>query len=126
MRPSRLGPDKRPEIRLPKGHVEPGESPYQAAIREVCEEAGLLPTRVLADLGHQVVEFDWQGAHYVRSERYYLMLISRDDEVSFPEKQFKPLWLSWEKALGQLTFEAEREWVRRARTAWLDHQATKS
>src|SRR6218665_1680297 len=27
---------------LPKGHIEPGESPEQAAVREVAEETGIL------------------------------------------------------------------------------------
>ncbi|NIV37291.1 MAG: NUDIX domain-containing protein, partial [Anaerolineae bacterium] len=41
VRAKRLGLDDRPEIRLPKGHIEPGESPREAALREVCEESGL-------------------------------------------------------------------------------------
>ena len=32
---------------FPKGHVEPGEAPWEAAAREACEEAGAIgpPTR---------------------------------------------------------------------------------
>jgi 8-oxo-dGTP pyrophosphatase MutT (NUDIX family) len=52
LRPGRRGPNGRPEMRLPKGHTEPGESDRQAAIREVREEAGLSEIHVLEDLGH--------------------------------------------------------------------------
>jgi hypothetical protein len=38
--------------------------------------------------------------------------------VDEPETQFRRLWLTWQQALDWLTFEAEREWVRRARAAW--------
>jgi len=45
VRASRAGPEGRPEVRLPKGHVEPGESREETARREVGEEAGLLQAR---------------------------------------------------------------------------------
>jgi hypothetical protein len=35
-----------------------------------------------------------------------------------PEKQFKPLWLPWEQAFLRPSYEAEREWLRRAWAAW--------
>ncbi len=56
----------RDEIRLPKGHVERGESARQTALREVIEESGYAQLEVAADLGRQVVEFDYQDAHIVR------------------------------------------------------------
>ncbi len=117
-RPGRLGPDGRPEVRLPKGHIEPGESREEAARREVREEAGLLDLEVLADLGHQTVEFDWQGSHVVRDESYFLMALPEGVRIACPERQFECCWPTWEEALAQLTFEAEREWVRRAQAAW--------
>lgn len=115
LRPGRPGPDGRPEIRLPKGHVELGESREQAARREVAEEAGLPELEVVADLGHQTVEFDWDAAHVVRDESYFLMALPPHAATAQPEKQFERLWLTWDEALDQLSFEAEREWVRRAR-----------
>jgi 8-oxo-dGTP pyrophosphatase MutT (NUDIX family) len=117
LRGERLGPNGRPEVRLPKGHIEPGETPRQAAVREVCEEAGLLNLEILRDLGQQRVEFDWQGNHYVRAERYYLMATTSVTAARPPEAQFERQWLPWTQALARLTFEAEREWVRRARSA---------
>lgn len=118
LRPKRLGPDERPEVRLPKGHIEPGESRAQTAVREVGEEAGLSNLELLADLGHQIVEFDWKGHHYVRDESSFLMRLPPGTLPDPPEKQFRTLWLKWEEALARLTFEAEREWIRRAQVAW--------
>ncbi len=117
-RPGCQGPDGRPEVRLPKGHVEPGEDRRETAWREVREEAGLLDLEILADLGHQTVEFDWRGSHVIRDEHYFLMALPEGAPVTHPEKQFERLWLTWGEAVGQLTFEAEREWVRRAQVAW--------
>ena len=117
IRPGRAGPDGRPEVRLPKGHVEAGESREEAALREVQEETGLTSLRIIADLGRQTVEFDWQGAHYIRDESCFLMIVD-DPSASGscrPEKQFIGHWLPWQEALERLTFPAEQEWVRRAR-----------
>lgn len=114
MRSGRMGPDGRPEVRLPKGHVEPGESHEQAARREVSEEAGLLGAKIVADLGHQRVEFESRNRRVIRNETYFLMAPSPDAPPGQAESQFTPVWLAWEEALAQLTFEAEREWVRRA------------
>jgi 8-oxo-dGTP pyrophosphatase MutT (NUDIX family) len=118
LRPQRSGPDRNPEVRLPKGHVEPGESPEQAAIREVREEAGLPTLEIVASLGRQTVEFDWDGRHIIREELYFLMTLPADAEYHRPEDQFERLWLPWEYAARKLTFEAEREWVRRAQLVW--------
>ena len=110
----------RGEVRLPKGHVEPGESPRETALREVSEESGCADLEVRADLGTQVVEFDHEGRHVVRSERYFLMMpVGQAFEPALRgEPQFEPVWLTWDEALASLTFEAEREWVRRAREVW--------
>ena len=110
----------RGEVRLPKGHVEPGEDVQAAALRETREESGYADLVVKADLGTQVVEFDHEGRHLVRAERYFLMTLVRGvrEPALRGEPQFEPAWLTWDEALAALTFEAEREWVRRARAAW--------
>jgi 8-oxo-dGTP pyrophosphatase MutT (NUDIX family) len=122
-RPKRLDRSGLPEMRLPKGHIEPGESVEETAQREVREETGLQAPEIAASLGHQTVEFAWKGYHYIRDESYYLMTVSPESASRSPEKQFKRRWLPWEKALSLLTFEAEREWVRRARLAWQQHNS---
>jgi 8-oxo-dGTP pyrophosphatase MutT (NUDIX family) len=106
----------RGEVRLPKGHVEPGEAVQAAALRETREESGYADLVVRADLGTQVVEFERGGRHVVRDERYFLMALAGDpDSLVRGEEQFEPVWLTWDQALVALTFEPEREWVRRAR-----------
>jgi HAD superfamily hydrolase (TIGR01509 family) len=111
-----LNRPSRNEVRLPKGHVEPGEESRRTALREVREESGYENLEIIADLGVQVVEFDHDDRHVVRTEHYYLMVL-RDDVRLGPgkgERQFEPVWHTWDRALDMLSFEAEREWVRRA------------
>lgn len=106
----------RGEVRLPKGHVDPGETPEQAAVREVAEESGYEQLEVLADLGEQTVRFAsrWSGSTIERVERYFLMR-PLAGQTGYGEWEFEPAWLSWDDALVALTFPPEREWLRRAR-----------
>lgn len=97
---------------FPKGHLEAGEEPEAAAVREVLEEPGLR-IRLLGPLGHTRYEFagadgrrqakrvDWFLGEPVGGE---LRL-----EPRFPEADYLD-----ETQLDQLTHEADREIARRA------------
>lgn len=104
----------RAEVRLPKGHIDPGESAEEAALRETSEESGFGDLGILADLGRRTVEFDYKGAHYVRKERYFLMQLLSPRQITRPPKdakQFQVLWEPLGRAGQRLTFEAERLFV---------------
>lgn len=107
----------RDEIRLPKGHVEPGETVREAALRETSEESGYTELEIVADLGTQHVEFKDEGRRVVRVEHFFLMSHTGEGKKvdDSGEPQFDAMWLSWNDALRMLTFPAECEWVRRAR-----------
>ncbi|CAN5827124.1 hypothetical protein BH24ACT3_BH24ACT3_00520 [soil metagenome] len=116
----------RNEIRLPKGHVEEGETDHQAAVREVAEEAGYGDVEIECDLGIQHVEFDafppdGPGHHVVRRERYFRMRLRSDHQVkrSTGDHKFTPRWVPMADAPNLMTFDVEREWVRRARGSGL-------
>ncbi len=114
----------RDEIRLPKGHVEPGETTREAALREAAEETGHTQLEIVADLGSQRVEFEDEGRFVVRTERYFLMSYGGDgvEGGGSGEPQFDALWLTWDDALQMLTFRAEREWVCRARRVMVERK----
>jgi len=115
--------DGRPvrEIRLPKGHVEPGESDEQATLREVCEETGYCGLAIAADLGEALIEFDWQDAHVRRTEHYFLMRLTEPgrgvphfDSPTAEEAHFRPRWAAGlQDATALLTFESEQQFVLR-------------
>jgi 8-oxo-dGTP pyrophosphatase MutT (NUDIX family) len=111
----------REEIRLPKGHIESGETPEKTALREVQEETGLGNLTIVEDLGSQTVEFDYKGAHYRRVEHYFLMRHTQGEFVKQPDKdakQFKPMWIPMEDAASRLTYESEQIVARRAIEAY--------
>lgn len=112
---------ERDEVRLPKGHIEAGESPMDTALREVREEGGYEDLEIIADLGEQLVTFLLAGKLVRRAERYYLMRARTLTQLKRPladEAQFFAVWVDWEQAQEHLTFEPEREWVQRAKATW--------
>ncbi|MBI1293595.1 NUDIX domain-containing protein [bacterium] len=114
----------RNEVRLPKGHIESGESDETAALRETVEEAGFVDLKVLADLGDQIVAYDHKDTHYIREERYFLMQLCSNAQRPQTEEdaaQFHVRWVCFADAILQLTFNAEKLWMQRAQLALQNH-----
>jgi 8-oxo-dGTP pyrophosphatase MutT (NUDIX family) len=115
----------RHEIRLPKGHVEAGETDAEAALREVCEETGYCTTEIAADLGEQTTEFVVDGTQVRRLEHYYLMRLLDPtpgrplfDSSNPEEARYLTRWVaSLPAAEAQLTYDSERAFIARAGAA---------
>lgn len=109
------------EVRLPKGHIDPGETPEDAARREVCEETGYCDVAIVRDLGWATIAFETHAERVVRDERYYLMGLrsSRCQPPQFQSSQealYRNRWASGlDEAEALLTFEGEKAFVRKAR-----------
>ncbi len=68
----------------PGGGLEPGETPLEAACRELTEETGLDSSRV-SDVSVPVHrEYDWLGVHYSKVEPFYLARFPGDRPASAP------------------------------------------
>jgi len=111
----------RDEVRLPKGHIEPEETPEATALREVEEEAGYGDLEVIASLGEQLVTFLLDGKIIRRTEQYFLLKArsqARTERPTTDADQFYTVWVPWAEVESHLTFEAEQELTRRARKVW--------
>lgn len=90
--------DKPEEWVLPKGHIEPGESMREAAVREVREETG-----VWARVEGPVSDASFTVGKEPVKVRFYLM---EAEEVGKPiEKTRDPVWLQLEDALQRVSHE---------------------
>lgn len=91
---------------LPKGHIEAGESPEAAAIREVREETGI-DASTADPVG--TIEFEL-GGESVRSV-FYLM---RADAAHDDAENRRQRWCRYDEALDLMTFDDSRDLVVRA------------
>jgi 8-oxo-dGTP pyrophosphatase MutT (NUDIX family) len=101
---------------LPKGHIEAGESPEQAAVREVREETGVTGRIVdtLPGVEYWYVEKGPCRVH--KTVDYFLLAYVEGDAADFdPEEVSGTGWFSWDAGISRLTFENERRVARRAR-----------
>ena len=91
---------------FPKGHIEAGETPEQAAVREVHEESGVSATIVgpLEDVQIQMPSED-------QTVRYFLM---RAVDTGPAGEGRQSVWLTADEALNRLTFDTSRGSLRKA------------
>lgn len=86
---------------LPKGHIEKGESPEDAAVREVMEEAGVRAT-IVARAGE--IEYEVGG----KTIRVVFFLMHYEGEVPRTESR-RLTWQRYENALALLHFDSTRQ-----------------
>jgi 8-oxo-dGTP pyrophosphatase MutT (NUDIX family) len=111
--PTRRAADGSRVLALPKGHVDPGETPVEAAEREVREETGVVAEPV-AELGETRYWYRRGGRTIPKSVTFYLFNYLDGDIADHDDEVEETLWLPLERARRELTHAAEREMVDRA------------
>ena len=100
---------------LPKGHVEPGESLEQAALREIHEDAGLTNIQLIKYLGsfpRRSVKSN--GDTVEKTVHFYLAYALDTDAPEQPlEEGFTDVgWFSPQEALERLPIETDRAFLK--------------
>ena len=110
----------KPKLRwqLPKGIVDEGESPQEAALREVREEAGL-ETDLIKLI--ETIEYWYRSVKYGKPVRYhkfvhfYLLEYKGGDVSNHDYEVEEARWVSFDEALEMLDFKSEKDVVKMAR-----------
>lgn len=98
---------------LPKGLVEPDETPEQAAVREVREETGL-EAEVEASLGEIRYFYVWEGVRVRKAVHFFLMRATGGDVSQHDHEMEDVRWFTLSVTLRRATYKGEREVLQRA------------
>ncbi len=95
---------------LPKGHIDRGETPEQAAVREVLEETGFV-AEILDYLGEIVRGTRKANGSIkdVRTIKIFRMNILGTDDTVIPEETFA--WVPYDEALPLMRYDEDRAFL---------------
>ena len=108
--PTRRAADGSRVLALPKGHVDPGETPIEAATREVREETGILAEPV-CELGESRYWYRRDGRTIGKTVQFFLFEHSGGDIADHDDEVEEVRWIPLREALTALSHSAEREMI---------------
>ena len=99
----------------PKGHIEEGESPAQAALREITEETGLEGVRILEEAGRQEYYFSLEGTKIFKTVHIFLVLAPGEGELTIQKEEINDArWFSARSAAETIEYEGSRALLEKA------------
>lgn len=108
-----IKPAHRDRWQLPKGTIDRGETPQQAAVREVREEGGV-HARIIHDLGPIHFWYQMGGRKFSKTVDFYLMTYESGNPADHDHEVQEARWLALADG-HRLAFPSERTLVTRAR-----------
>src|ERR1700733_7696455 len=118
--PTRRASDGSRVLALPKGHIDPGETALQAALREVREETGVVGEPV-RELGEARYWYRRDGRTIPKSVLFFLFSYVAGDTDDHDDEVEEARWIGLRDAQSELSHAAEREMVARA-AAFVEEQ----
>jgi 8-oxo-dGTP pyrophosphatase MutT (NUDIX family) len=112
--PKRRGQKGQKVLALPKGHVDPGETPEQAAGREVREETGV-EAELEGKLGDVRYWYQREGRRILKVVSFYLFTYRAGSTDDHDDEIEEARWMPLAEAAGALSYAGERSMVVRAR-----------
>ncbi|HWC25042.1 MAG TPA: NUDIX hydrolase [Solirubrobacteraceae bacterium] len=111
--PTRRAADGSKVLALPKGHPDGGESPAEAALREVREEAGV-EAEVVDSLGEVRYWYQRSGRRIAKVVEFFLLRYLSGDVDDHDHEVEHARWMPADEAARTLSYAGEREMVRKA------------
>ena len=111
--PTRRGAQGQRVLGLPKGHVDPGETPEQAALREVREEAGV-EAELIGKLGDVRYFYQRRGRRILKQVTFFLLAYRSGSPEDHDDEVEEARWMPLAEAVRALSYDGERQMAARA------------
>jgi 8-oxo-dGTP pyrophosphatase MutT (NUDIX family) len=106
--PRRRAADGSRVLALPKGHVDPGETPLEAAAREVREETGIVGEPI-GELGETRYWYRRDGRTIGKTVVFFLFAYRGGDIADHDDEVEEARWIGIREAQKQLSHQEERK-----------------
>ena len=100
---------------ISEGHVEGEEDHFQTARRELKEETGINEVEIDSGWSHRTEYTFQKKGKPVEKQVFWYIASTNQLEVKLSHEHTNYLWLSFDDAEDQLTFEQEKSLLREAR-----------
>jgi 8-oxo-dGTP pyrophosphatase MutT (NUDIX family) len=111
--PTRRGAQGQRVLALPKGHVDPGETPEQTAAREVREETGV-EAELVERLGEVRYFYQRAGVRVFKRVSFFRFAYRGGSVEDHDDEVEEVRWMPLAEAATALSYEGERSMAARA------------
>jgi len=94
----------------PKGHIEKGETPGQAALREIREETGLRTLEIIKEIGRQEYWFTQDEKKIFKKVRIFLVKALENEELKIQTSEIQDArWYPPKDVLKTIEYEGSKD-----------------
>jgi 8-oxo-dGTP pyrophosphatase MutT (NUDIX family) len=94
----------------PKGHLEKGETPEEAALREIAEETGLSSAVIISKIGEQKYDFSRKDVNIHKVVDIFLVEATGDEKLEAELEEIREAkWFGPEAAVKAIEYEGSKE-----------------
>jgi len=107
---------------FPKGHMEPGETSEQTALRELKEETGISKTGILPGFKETIRYYYVEnGKRFLKFVVFYIAETKQKKvKISWEHRDF--IWLPYKEALKKLTYQNAKNVLKKAERWLVKHE----
>jgi len=97
-----------------KGHVEAGESEHETAYRELQEETGIQKIVWIEGFRHKIHYNYHRGPELMSKDVIFFLARTTQKKVVISHEHKGSIWLPYDEAMKQTTFETARDLLKKA------------
>ena len=99
---------------LVKGHIESGEKPRDAAIRESKEETGITDIKFIDGCEEEIEYYFKYNNEDIHKKVIFFLSETKQDNIVLSNEHLDSIWLNFDDAMKKITFETAKNVLKKA------------